>query len=405
MAIDQLWPAKAMYTVSYFGFATVLSYLPVFFNAYFDKLQIGILSAIPCVCSIVAPPLWGALADILNQQRWVHIFCIVSGTLLMFLIEFSVSSFWFTCFVVFLANFQANPTFSLLDQAVMALLDNVGGEYGKQRLFGAIGWGFGSFITGLVVNTYGINWTFNLHLIFCIPNLYFLNMIPAANPKDGSSPSAQTLSFFEGLALIAKKVDIMLLFFVIFLIGLMFGVVSSFLTLNLYELSDKSTTIVGTAIWVETLSELPAFYVADAVANYLGIVKVLLISIIGYGIRITYYAVMVNAWSALPFELLHGLTFSLAWSACTKYMYDATPPGTEGTMMGLLNAVLNGLGRGAGTLMGGYLYENYDARFMWYATDLGVPLALIGLFLFSRSMDKHAALKVDSLSSVEIKSE
>ncbi|KAF0688297.1 Aste57867_20075 [Aphanomyces stellatus] len=383
-ASDQLWPAKAMYAINNFALSTVLNFLPVFFNTYFDKLQIGILAAIPCVCSIMAPPLWGAVADVLQQQRWVHIFCIVSGTVLMFSIEFSISSFYLTCAAVFLANFQTNPTGSLLDQSVMALLHRVGGEYGKQRLFGAVGWGLGAFLTGLVVNTYGIHWAFNLHLIFCLPTLYVLNLIPAADASPKAADGA--LSFADGLRRIVQQADVMLLLTVVFLIGLMFGVVSSFLTLNLYELSHSSTAIVGTAIWVETLSELPAFYFADAIIKRLGIFYVLLLSIVVYGVRISFYAVMTNAWSALPFELLHGCSFSLAWAACTNYIYDAAPPGTEGTMMGLLNAVLNGLGRGAGTLLGGYLYQTYGARVMWWATDIGVPLALVGLLLFSRAM-------------------
>jgi predicted MFS family arabinose efflux permease len=57
-------------------------------------------------------------------------------------------------------------------------------------------------------------------------------------------------------------------------------------------------------------------------------------------------------------------------------------------MMGALNAVQNGLGRGTGTLLGGYLYEKYGASFMWLLTDLGVPLSLIGLLLFSWSMNQ-----------------
>ncbi|ETV80643.1 hypothetical protein H257_06165 [Aphanomyces astaci] len=406
LADDQLWPAKAMYGINNFALSTVLNFLPVFFNTYFDKLQIGILAAIPCVCSVVAPPLWGAMADVLHQQRWVHIFCILSGTLLMFLIEFSISNFYLTCVVVFVANFQTNPTGSLLDQAVMALLHRVGGEYGKQRLFGAVGWGVGAFLTGLVVNTYGISWAFNLHLIFCVPTLCVLNLIPPADPKDSTS-QAPTLSFWEGMRRIGQKADVVLLLVVVFLIGLMFGVVSSFLTLNLYELSNHSTAVVGTAIWFETLSELPAFYFADAVLKRLGILNVLLLSILGYGVRISYYAVMTNAWSALPFELLHGATFSLAWAACTQYIYDAAPPGTEGTMMGLLNAVLNGLGRGTGTLLGGYLYEHYGASFMWFAADLGVPVALVGLFLFSRTMPNQQPLPptLHSTTSIDVKAE
>ncbi|KDO17740.1 hypothetical protein SPRG_22373 [Saprolegnia parasitica CBS 223.65] len=209
----ELLPAKAVYTVSNIGGSALINFLTVFFAASFDKFQIGMLQTIPAVCSILAPPLWGAISDVLRKQRVIHITCL-------------------------------------------------------------------------------------------------------------------------------------------------------------------------------TFSELPAFYFADTIIAKLGTVKVLAISILAYGARLTCYALMTNAWIALPFEFLHGCTFGLAWAACTKYIYDAAPPGTKGTMMGVLSAVQNGLGRGVGTLVGGYLYNTYGASFMWTVTDCGVPLALLGLYLFSCTIDE-----------------
>ncbi|KAF0688295.1 Aste57867_20073 [Aphanomyces stellatus] len=387
---DQLWPAKATNAVTWFGLSSVIIFLPVFYSASFDKFQIGILTAIPCVSALIAPPLWGAVADVLQQQRTVHVFCIVTGAVLMFAIQYAVpTSFVLTCAVVFAANIQSTTTRSMLDQAVMALVKRIGGEYGKQRLFGAVGWGLGAFLTGVVVNAYGIHWIFTLHLAVTLPSIGLLQLIPAPTPP-ATSPSATkstaTLSFADGMRRVVRQPDVLLLLTVVLLLGSMFGVLSSFLGLYLYELSANDSTLVGTAVWVQTLSELPAFYFATALTKRYGIVRILFLSILAYGVRISYYAVVVHPWTVLPFELLHGVTFAFSWAACTQYVYDAAPPGTEGTMMGLLNAMLNGLGRGAGTLLGGYLFQTHGARAMWWATDMGVPLALIALFFFARSL-------------------
>ncbi|OQR96183.1 Major Facilitator Superfamily (MFS) [Thraustotheca clavata] len=388
-------PAKAVYTVNYFGLSAVTNFLTVFFSTYFNKFEIGVLQTIPCICSIIAPPLWGAIADILRKQRLVHILCIATGAMLMFSIQFTASSFYLTCFIVFLANFQSGPTSSLLDQAVLALTERVGAEYGKQRLFGAIGWGLGAYVTGVIVSTFGITWAFNLHLLFCLPTILVLQMIPPIDSADDvkqltpNGSDTAIPSFSTGFKALLKKVDVLILLFVVFLAGLMFGVLSSFLTLNLYELSGHNAQIVGIAIWCETFSELPAFYFADRIIQKVGTVNAMAISILSYGARLTFYALMTNPWYALPFEFLHGCTFSLAWAACTKYIYEAAPRGTEGMMMGILNAVQNGLGRGVGTMVGGYLYNTYGASFMWKVTDLGVPVALLGLYVFSCAMQKE----------------
>ncbi|OQR87786.1 Major Facilitator Superfamily (MFS) [Achlya hypogyna] len=389
MTGTSLLASKAVYTLFNIGFSAVLNFLPVYFNSYFDKFQIGVLQTIPCICSMLAPPLWGMVADICQQQRLVHITCLFSGALLMYAIQFASSSFPWTCVLVFCANFQAQPSWPLLDQTVLALVTRTGAEYGKQRLYGAVGYGIGAYVTGMIVAHYGISWAFTMALIFTVPAVVFLQMIPPCDDAELVSPSeVSRSSFASGLHILLKRNDVLGLLLVVFLSGTMFGIISAFLTLNLYELSGGSAQIVGIAIWCETFSELPAFYFADRIIAKLGTIKVLAISIVAYGARLTCYALMTNPWVALPFEFLHGCTYGLAWAASTQYIYLSAPRGTEGLMMGVLSAVQNGLARGVGTMVGGYLYNTYDAAYMWLIADLGVPLAFVGLYIFGCTMEQ-----------------
>lgn len=392
--IDEwLLAPKLMYALSSGGQSALVNFLPVFYDQLkYDKVQIGVLQTLPCICAMISPPLWGAVADAIHNQRLVHVACVLSGALLLYLIQFT-HTFELTMLVVTIANFQSAPGGSLLDHAILDLLSKVGGEYGKQRLFGAVGWGVIAYISGLVVAVAGISWAFNLSLIVTLTSLLVLRTIPPVKSGHGDGYSAleseekhaaeKPPSFKEGMRLLSKKGDVLVLLVVVFLMGLMFGVLSSFLTLNLYNLSGNNSQIIGIAIACETASELPAFFFSQAIIRKLGTVNVLLVSIAGYAARITYLAVMTNPWGAIPFEFLHGLTFGLAWAACTQYVYAAAPRGCEGTVMGILNAVQNGLARGAGTLVGGYFYQNYGAPTMWLVTDLGVPLALAGVALFA----------------------
>lgn len=375
---ERLLAPKAMYAISSGGQSALVNFLPVFYEhtMAFTKVQIGVLQTLPCICSIIAPPFWGAIADAIRNQRLVHIACIVSGAIFLYAIQFA-HSFELTMLLVVIANFQSAPAGSLLDHAVLDLLSKVGGEYGKQRLFGAVGYGVGAYISGLLVAAAGISWAFNLNLLSALVSLLILRAIPAVKHghEDGyaaleshggvQKPAKEAPpTFAQGIRLLGKKNDVLVLLGVVFLMGLMYGVLSSFLTLNLYNLSGNNSQIIGIAIMCETSSELPAFFFSQAIIRKLGTVNVLLVSIAGYAARISYLAVMTNPWGAIPFEFLHGVTFGIAWAACTQYIYTAAPKGCEGTVMGILNAVQNGLGRGAGTLVGGYFYQNYDAQTM-----------------------------------------
>ncbi|KAE9023063.1 hypothetical protein PR003_g752 [Phytophthora rubi] len=399
-----LWQPKLMYLVSNAWTSAQMNFLPVFFQqtARFSKVQIGVLQTLPCVCTMLAPPFWGAVADRIRDQRLIHVYCLVTGAVLMFAARFFYWSFIWMVLVVVVSNFQVAPTGSLLDHAVLSLLDKVGGEYGKQRLFGALGYGVGAYITGIIVAVAGISWSFNVSLALGVTSLLVLRTIPPMKHSglhhDATLESGmvKTPSFMDNVQLICEQMDVLVLLGVVFLMGLMYGALSSFLTLNLYNLSGENAQIVGVAIMCETASELPAFFYSHKIINRFGIVNVLLLSIMGYALRVSYYAVMTNAWSAIPFEFLHGVTYGLAWAACTQYVYSAAPPGCEGTVMGVLNAVQNGLARGIGTLIGGFFYQHYGARTMWLVTDLGVPLALVGLFAFARLKTKNNVVVLDT---------
>ncbi|EQC40952.1 hypothetical protein SDRG_02015 [Saprolegnia diclina VS20] len=367
MHLDALWFAKAAYATFNFGFGAILIFLPVYFSAYFDKFQIGILQTLPCLCSMLAPPLWGAISDALQRPRLVHVVCYISGSLLMFGMQNVSDSFVWTCL-------------TLLDQAVLALVTQLGAEYGKQRLYGSIGYGLGAYATGLVVANYGIGWAFTISLGCCVPGLVLLFMLPSPPPRGSSSGS-----FAVGVRALWHRYDLMALLSFAAVTGAMGGVISAFLTLNLFELSGGSAQIVGLAVVCETLSELPAFYCADTLILRLGTVTVLALALLAYGVRLTCYAFMTNAWYALPFELLHGCTYGLAWAACTKYVYAAAPAGAEGFVLGLLSAVQGGVGRGLATLVGGHVYNAYGARYLWGVTSTGVPAGFLALWLFSQT--------------------
>jgi len=404
-AARSLWQPKLMYLTSNAWTSAQTNFLSIFYQqtAQFSKVQIGLLQTLPCVCTMLAPPFWGVVADRIQNQRLVHIFCIITGAFLMFAVRFFYWSFEWMIVVIIMSNFQVSPTGSLLDHTVLNLLDKVGGEYGKQRLFGALGYGVGAYVTGLIVTVAGISWSFNVSSLLGLTSLFVLRTIP---PMQHSPLLTEAVlecgdvrppSFLENVRMICKMADVLVLFGVVFLMGLMYGVLSSFLTLNLYNISGENAEIVGIAIMCETASELPAFFFSHKIINRFGIVNVLLMSIIGYALRVSYYAVMTNAWGAIPFEFLHGVTYGLAWAACTQYVYSAAPPGCEGTIMGVLNSVQNGLARGMGTLVGGYFYQHYGAHTMWLVTDLGVPLALIGLGVFAHLKNKttHSVVIVE----------
>ncbi|KAJ0397971.1 hypothetical protein P43SY_003879 [Pythium insidiosum] len=385
---SRLVSLKMLYLIHYMAFSTQ-TFLPMYFDTKenYSKFQIGILLALPCVCSIIGPPVWGAAADLLHNQKLVHVTCLVSAALLMFSLQY-VKSFELMCVMFFIANFQTQPTWSLLDQVAMEMLDRIGGDYGKQRLYGAVGYGIGGYMAGVIAAAVGIAWCFNMVVALSVFSLFILMYhIPSYQR------AAQTnVDFWQSMRYILTQRDVLMLFVLVLVIGIMAQMIDSFLFLYLFNLAGNNSNLVGIVIAVETTSELPLFFHANKIIDRLGTPKCIFLGIAAYGIRLLFYTFISNPWTVLPIEALHGVTFGLVWAAFTNYVYHSAPEGTEGTMIGLLAAVQKGVGGGIGTLVGGWIYQEHGGRVMWaVAVFCVLPLSLVVAFAFSYLAKEHRA--------------
>ncbi|KAL4170247.1 hypothetical protein KRP22_011150 [Phytophthora ramorum] len=196
----------------------------------------------------------------------------------------------------------------------------------------------------------------------------------------------------KSLKAILRQHDVLLLFVIVILAGILGGLIDNLLFLYLFHLSGDNPHIVGVVIAVETLSELPFFFHANKIIERFGTPKCILASLIAYGIRMFTYAFVQHPWLVLPIETLHGLTYGLLLAAFTNYIYGAAPKGTEGTMIGVLFAVQRGIGGGLSTLVGGWIYGALGGRTMWgIAGFIVFPLSLLATAGFAHLARDYAA--------------
>ena len=76
---------------------------------------------------------------------------------------------------------------------------------------------------------------------------------------------------------------------------------------------------------------------------------------------------MTAPWQVLIINLLHGLTFSLMWTAGVAYANQLAPPGLGATAQGVFAGTVMGLGSALGAFSGGIIYDAYGAvvAFQW----------------------------------------
>lgn len=376
--------------------------LQIFFEnkLHFTASQIGILLSMQYVTNIVGPPFWGAVGDALHNHKLVLIGCHMSGSVIIFSLQF-VKSFPLMCVLVFLGFFQITPSFSLLDHATMTWISRVGGDFGKQRLYAAVGYGISGYLYGLFTASIGIEWCFTMVLVVGFVTLFMLVRYLPDGAGDEDHPRDKGV-----LIRAAKHVlcmyDVGMLFVVTLLAGVTGALINSYLFLYVFNLSGDDGNITSAFIAVQTVSELPWFFLANRIIDRIGTPASIFVSVVAYGVRAIVYRFTYQPWYILPVEALHGITFGLLLAATTNYIYEAAPKGAEGTMIGFISAFQQGLGGVIASLGGGYLYDNYGPRTMWTVSGFVLcPISVLCTFAFTWFMRRRQALKDLSVQLID----
>lgn len=356
----------------YFGAAASL--IP-FLIIYYDHLglsgrQIGLLAGIPPLMMLAGAPLWGGAADAM-QRHAALLKIAIAGTLVIVLVLSGTHTFGWLIPVIVGYAFFAAPIMPLVDNTVMTMLGPRKDQYGKQRLWGALGWGTAAPVIGFLIERSGLQWVFWGYLILMFGGLVVSWQLPVS--QDGTSSS-----FWAGLRLLLTKRAWLLFLAMVFMGGMGLALISNFLFLYLDRL-EASKTLMGLSLTFGTFSELPVMFFADRLLKRWGAQGLLIFALTALVIRIFAYSLMSAPWVVLPIQLLHGSTFSALWVAGVSYADEMAPPGLGATAQGVFTGVFMGLSSACGSLIGGVLYDSLGGAVMFRWAAVGV---LVGLGCF-----------------------
>jgi PPP family 3-phenylpropionic acid transporter len=364
-------PAKGFYL---FYFAAAAALFP-FIALYYEQVglsfpQIGLLAGMPPLITLLSAPLWGGLADVTRQHHRL-LGLAICGTLIAVLALSGIAVFHWLVPVVFVYAFFAAPIMPLIDSTVIDLLGERRSQYGKQRLWGALGWGVAAPVVGLLVERTSLQWAFYSYLILMFGALLVSFRLPVGHMGIGRQ-------FWRGLPLLFTNWQWILFLMTVLIGGLSLAITINFLFLFLNDLG-ASKSLMGLSLTVATMSELPVWFLSNRLLSRWGTRGLLALSLVASALQAFAYSSLRTPWLVMPIQLLHGPAFSAMWVAGVSYANEIAPPGMRATAQGLFSGVAMGLRSMLGALIGGLLYDSLGAvlTFRW-----GGVSALLGLFLF-----------------------
>ncbi|EGG17800.1 hypothetical protein DFA_08800 [Cavenderia fasciculata] len=141
---------KAYYFLLFFCFGTYRPFIPIALaHIKFTPSLIGLTLAFPPFISFVSSPMWSAFCDKYKCHRQAVVISAIMSSLLIFLLYFVENHAIVFCIVLFNAVFWS-PLIPILDSTTLKILGPSRDLYGKQRMYGSVGFAVSATSIGIL---------------------------------------------------------------------------------------------------------------------------------------------------------------------------------------------------------------------------------------------------------------
>lgn len=366
----------------YFFFFSAIGCLVPYLNVYFAQkgltgAEIGWLGSVAPMIALTANPIWGGIADRWQAHRQVLAICAVGAGLisLLFLV---VDSFWPLMVVTVVLTFFRTPIGSLLDSSVLDMVRRIGGHYGRQRMWGSVGFvlvtlGMGQFIT-----------LSDLDVLFWVHGLLMAVICGALALTLPVGAKTGTVSLMAGLKQLARQSNYMSFLGAMALLGVGTSSYVNFTGLHMLEVGGDQQWLAWA--WAANgLMEGPIMFLGARWFARFRYSRLLQIGFAGYAVV---WALMALANTPLLLMLcaaLNGLCYGTLWAAAVNYAGEAAPPGLSATAQALVGAAQSGIGWSIGSVVAGYLWDAAGGSTVFAVASCSALLAGLLLWWGTRS--------------------
>ncbi|WP_256758451.1 MFS transporter [Cohnella sp. WQ 127256] len=346
------------YFLFYLAMSVFMPYAGLYFNERgFSSTTVGLILSLWAMVSIVAQPVMGMINDRFNNPRKILMICAIAAPILGMGFEIVEGIAWIVVLSIFFAWFQsaAGP---IGDSMAVEIASSKGYSFGSIRLWGALSYAVGTFITGILYAKYGYDNIFIYYLVvsstICLVILFF--------PK--AQAARQKFTLFGQMSEVVRNKP-----FVIFVVTSMLMMMSAAINLNFLPLYFKEMGFdkswIGSAYAIAAILEVPMFWVATKLSRRIGRYQVLCLAAAIYGIQYFTLFMVDNVSVTLAVQLLNGIAFAFAAGTAVEVVQSYSTKGTAATMQTVYAAVTWGVGGIVGNAMGGIVIDRWGGPMLY----------------------------------------
>ncbi|XP_055641757.1 uncharacterized protein LOC129778711 [Toxorhynchites rutilus septentrionalis] len=307
-------------------------------------------------------------------------------------------TFWYYVVIRFFASTMLSASLTMSDPIALAMIEQYGGDFGREKLFSSAGMALFTPLTGLLIDYFseGYSDTNYTPAFYIYDTLLGLSLITVAFlPIDRKLPSENIM---KHLVKILFRPHVLMFIFFLFFLGSFWGFIESYLFVIMKEMGSPNY-LLGLTYTVGTVASIPMMYLTGPITRWAGHVNLLVVAFFAHALRILGYSFISNPFWCFPIELNEGISCYFMWVVATTYCAILAPNSLVATLIGVSGMVHFCLGKGFGSVFGGFLIAQFDTkmafRYMGYfAVVCGVCYKFLHL-VWLKKYDKHQAVEKD----------
>lgn len=359
-----------LYCCSYFAFGSLIPLLSQYLVSIgLNGVEIGTITALGLLAGVFTTPLWGMVCDRTGKNKTILILLLIAPATLS-LVMISLQNYYLILFNYTVFYIFQNSITPVMDSLAL----NFSSDFGKIRLWGAVGYAVGVVFSGFIAQHFGLHTIFIIYSSFVCIAVLFLRAIQTKKVET-------TFTHFEGISTLVSNKKYLLF------IAAAFFVQGPILAHNtyfgiLYTHLGGTIAGVGIAFFLFCISEAPMMHFVDQIEKRFSIENIIILAIVLSMIRWFWYSTGPSPALLLGTFFLQGIVNGIFLIIAIKYISAITRKETRSTAIAIYSSVCSGVGTMVCQYLGGIILDSSGPEAIYLAYFFFNIVAFILFILF-----------------------
>ena len=364
------WRLSGFYFFYFASLGALIPYWGLYLKSQgFSIVQIGELVAIIMATKVIAPNIWGWIADHTGQRmRIVRLACLLAT--LTFAGVFLWKGYWWLALIMTVFSFFWNAALPQFEATTMSYLGDETHRYSSIRLWGSIGFIVAVAMLGLLFDRFGNQWL-PVVLVVLFATIWLSSLLVPEHAA-GHMPLEHT-----PLRKVVSRPVVLSLLAVCFLIQMSHGPYYTFYSLYMAS-HGYSETAIGQLWALGVAAEIAVFLRMHVWLPRYGARKLLLIAAALTAVRWCLLAWWPDfLWLMIIGQSMHAASFGLYHAVAIHLIHQLFRGRNQGRGQALYSSLSFGAGGALGSIVAGYLWEGFGPGQMYVAAAVVAVIATI----------------------------